>query len=120
VDIGYNQIGSDNVVACHNDIIDTHRKTLQLWHYPTTKTYGPQVNRILQKLLQLFPVLESMTTADMVEFYDCLQETALDHALTLMPFDVIMLQFGFKGLCVPGLGVNCYSRMGKALMDLLP
>jgi hypothetical protein len=37
-----------------------------------------------------------------------------------MPFNAIMLRFGFEGLCIPGLGVHRYSRMGKALMDLLP
>jgi hypothetical protein len=85
-----------------------------------SNTFGPQVNRILEKSLKLFPVLESTTTTNAVEFYDWLKETAANNLLALMPFDAIMLRFGFKGLCVPGLGVTWYSRMGKALMDLLP
>jgi hypothetical protein len=89
-------------------------------HHTTANTFGPQVNRILQKSLNLFPVLDSTLTADAVEFYDCLQETAADHLFALMPFDAIVLRFGFEGLCVPGLGVTQYLRMGKALMDLLP
>jgi hypothetical protein len=118
--IGYNNIGLEDVIACHNNIIDTHCRTLQWWHNPTANTFGPQVNCILQKSHKLFPVLESTLTADAVEFYNQLQETALDHLLALMLFDAIMLRFGFKGLYVPGLGINRYSRMGKALMDLLP
>jgi hypothetical protein len=93
---------------------------VQLWHNPIANTFGPQVNRILEKSLKLFPVLESTGTEDVVKFYDHFQETASDHLLALMLFDAIMLHFGFKGLCIPGLGVNCYSWMGKALIDLLP
>ena len=120
VEVGYNNIGSDDVVACHNAIIDVHRRVLQMWHNSTANTFGPQVNRIVQKSLQLFPTLESTSTSDMVDFYDRLQETAADHLIALMPFDAILLRFGFEGLCVPGHGVQKYARMGKALMDLLP
>jgi hypothetical protein len=69
-DVGYNNIGLEVIVTCHNDIIDTHCRTLQLWHNPTANTFGPQLNRILEKLLKLFPVLETTNTADAVEFYD--------------------------------------------------
>jgi hypothetical protein len=116
-DVGYVNIGSDDVVACHNHIIKTHCWTIQLWHNPTANIDGPQVNRILQKSLQLFPTLESTATADAVEFYERLQETASDHLLALMPFDAIMLwQDGFKDTSVPGrlpfVGCN-----GLILMD---
>jgi hypothetical protein len=37
-----------------------------------------------------------------------------------MPFDAITLKHGFKGLCIPGLGVQCYTGMAKALIDFLP
>jgi hypothetical protein len=30
----YSNIGSDDVVACHNNIIEMHRHTMQLWHNP--------------------------------------------------------------------------------------
>jgi hypothetical protein len=118
--IEYNNTGSEDVIACHNNIIDTHRRVLQLWHNPTANMFGTQVNRILQKSFKLFPVLESTLTKDTVKFYDQLQEKASDHILALMPFDAIMLRIGFEGLCIPGLGVHRYMRMGKALMDLLP
>ena len=119
-EVGYTNIGSDDVVACHNAIIEVHRRVLQSWHNSTNNTFGPQVNRIVTKSLKLFPVLESTNTSDMVDFYDRLQETAADHLTALMPFDAILLRFGFEGLCVPGLGVTRYARMGKALMELLP
>ena len=37
-----------------------------------------------------------------------------------MPFDAIMLQYCFKGLCPLGLGLTKYSAMSKGLMELLP
>jgi hypothetical protein len=115
--IGYSNIGSEDVVACHNGIIDTQRQVLQLWHLPTANTFGPHVNLILQKSFKPFPVLESMLIKDVIKFYDWLQEMASDHLLAFMPFDAIMLRIGFEGLCVLGLGVHCYMRMGKTLMD---
>ena len=119
-DVGFGNISSDDVVSCHNEIIDVHRRTIQLWHNVTSHTFGPQVHRILQKSLPLFPKLESTGTAEVVEFYDRFQETAADHLIALIPFDAVLLRSGFEGLCVPGLGVSRYARMGKALMDLLP
>jgi len=53
-------------------------------------------------------------------FYDRLQEVSLNHLLALIPFDAIMLQYRFEGLCPPGLGVTRYGAMSKALMELLP
>jgi hypothetical protein len=31
-----------------------------------------------------------------------------------------MLSNGFKGLCVPTLGIYCYQLMSKALLELIP
>ncbi len=44
----------------------------------------------------------------------------MNHLLALMPFDAIMLQYQFEGLCPPGLGLTRYGAMCKALMELLP
>jgi hypothetical protein len=68
MEVGYSNIGSADVVACHNDIIDTHRKTVEQWHNTAKDTYGPQVHLILHKSLKLLPVLDSTSTAAMVEF----------------------------------------------------
>jgi hypothetical protein len=54
---------------------------------------GPQVDRILQKSLSVFPCLDSTATGDVVTFYDRLQEISMNHLLALMPFDAIMLQY---------------------------
>jgi hypothetical protein len=37
-----------------------------------------------------------------------------------MPFDAIMLQYCFGGLCSTGLGLAKYSALSKGLMELLP
>jgi hypothetical protein len=55
-----------------------------------------------------------------VDFYDCLQESASGLTIAILLFDAIMLSNGFEGLCVPALGVYCYQLMSKALMELLP
>jgi hypothetical protein len=105
VNCGYNRITLDNVVTCYNGIIAAHRHILDLWHNPTAHTFGPQVNWILLKSFNLFPTLESTGTDNMVNFYDRFQELSTSHLLALMPFDAVILKHGFKGLCIPGLGV---------------
>jgi hypothetical protein len=118
--IGYNKISSSDVVSCHNDIIAVHRRILELWHNPVSHTFGPQVDRIITKSLKLLPTLASLTTENVVDFYDRLQESTTGLIIAIMPFDAIMLTNRFEGLCVPALGVRRYQLMSRALMELLP
>jgi hypothetical protein len=120
VKCGYNQIVSSDVVTCHNNIIAVHRRVRELWYNPSTHTYGPQVKRIVTKSLKLLLTLDSATTEMMVDFYDRLQESATGLAIAIMPFDTVMIKNGLEGLCIPGLGVDKYHVMSKALMELLP
>ena len=110
----------DDVVVCYNDIILAHRKIAELWYNGYAHTTGPQVDRIIQKSLSVFPRLESTRVADAVEFYDRLQEVSLSYVIALLPFDAIVLSHGFEGLCPPGLGLVRYAAMSKALMELVP
>jgi hypothetical protein len=71
-------------------------------------TTGPQIDRILQKSLAAFPRLESTTMANVITFYDRLQEVSMNHLLALMPYDAIMLKYRFEGLCPLGLGLAKY------------
>jgi hypothetical protein len=89
---GYNMIPTDNVVGSLNDIITAHRRVLEMWHNASSHTYGPQIDGILLKSFQLFPQLESMSTDDVVNFYDCFQELSNPHLMALMPFDSIVLK----------------------------
>jgi hypothetical protein len=118
--IGYNKISSSDVVSYHNDIIVVHRRILELWHNPVSHTFGPQVDRIITKSLKLLPLLASLTTENVVDFYDRLQESTTGLIIAIMPFDAIMLTNRFEGLCVPALGVRRYQLMSRALMKLLP
>jgi hypothetical protein len=63
-----------------------------MWHNASSHTYGPQIDRILLKSFQLFPQLESMSTDEVVNFYDCFQELSNPHLMALMPFDSIVLK----------------------------
>jgi hypothetical protein len=67
---GYNKLSSDNVVRSLSEIISAHRHILETWHNPGSNTYGPQVDRILLKSFKLFPQLDYLGTADVVNFYD--------------------------------------------------
>jgi hypothetical protein len=118
--IGYKKISSSNVVSCHNDIIAVHRRILKLWHNPVSHTFSPQVDRIITKSLKLLPSLASLTTENVVDFYDRLQESTTGLIIAIMPFGAIMLTNRFEGLCVPALGVRRYQLMSRALMELLP
>jgi hypothetical protein len=85
-----------------------------------TQTSGPLVKRILDRGLAVFPKLHSLEVHDAVEFYDKLQELSAAYLLPLMPFDAICLEFNFKGLFIPGLGVDRYAECASALMEILP
>ena len=111
---------ADDVVICYNDIMYVHQKVRELWYNRSSNTLGPQIDKILQKSLSVFPRLISMDTGEVVLFYDRLQEISMNHLLALIPFDATMLQYRFEGLCPPGLGITRYGAMSKALMELLP
>jgi hypothetical protein len=110
----------EDVVVCYNDIILAHRKITELWYNSYAHTSGPQVDKIIQKSLSVFPRLESTKVDDVVNFYDCLQEVVLCYVIAVLPFDAIILTHGFEGLCLPGLGLVRYAAMSKALMELVP
>jgi hypothetical protein len=120
VKCGYSNIASSDVITCHNDIIAVHCRVRVLWYNPTTHTCGPQIDRIVTKLLKLLPTLESTGTKTVVDFYNHLQESTTGLTIAIMPFDSVMIQYGLEGLCVPGLGVDRYHLMSKSLMELLP
>jgi hypothetical protein len=63
----------EDVMICYNDIILAHRKIVELWYNAYLHTSGPQVDKIIQKSLLVFPRLELMNVEDVVDFYDRLQ-----------------------------------------------
>ncbi len=119
---GYGTIKAsvEDVVVCYNNIIMVHHRVHELWYNSHAHTMGPQVDKILSKLLTVFPKLTTLRVEDVVNFYDRLQEVSINHAIALMPFDAVVLSNRFEGLCPPGLGLLCYAAMCKALMELLP
>jgi hypothetical protein len=54
---GYGQVKAtaEDVIVCYNDIILAHCKVSELWHNGYAHTFGPQVDKILQKSLSVFP-----------------------------------------------------------------
>ncbi len=120
VHCGFNMISTDDGVMCFSNIILAHCRIQDMWHSSVANTYGPQVDCILLKSFQLFPILELTTTEDVVNFYDQFQELSTSHLLAVMPFDAIVLKNCYKGLCILGLGTRRYMEMSRALVDFLP
>jgi hypothetical protein len=73
----------EDVVVRYNDIILAHRKITELWYNSYAHTSGPQVDKIIQKSLSVFPRLESTKVDDVVDFYDRLQEVGLCYVITV-------------------------------------
>ncbi len=110
----------DDIPLCFNEIILLHKVVVQGWRSPWTQFCGPVVEYILKKVLPVFPCLYSLDVADAVKFYDGLQKISMRYLLPLMPFNSICLDFGFEGLCPPGLGTVKYATIASAWMDVLP
>ena len=74
------------------------------WSNIKYNTDGPQVHRIIEKGLQVFPRLPSMESRDVVDFYNQLLDMGLAHILPKTNFDSIVLCLGHVSLYPPGLG----------------
>jgi hypothetical protein len=74
----------------------------------------------MEKGLSLFPCLTTLTVHAAVEFHDSLHKLPLIYLLPVMPFDCISLKMGFKVLCPPGLGLPCYVKIPRVLMEIFP
>ncbi len=117
---GYTAINSDDIILCYRDIMLLHCKTLEGWTNICTQQSGPSVERIIKKAMTLFEKLESITTTDLVHFYDTIQKMGSIYLLLFMPFDAANLKLGFEGLCPPGLGIDHYVAIAAALMEVIP
>jgi hypothetical protein len=70
---GYNSFSiksSDNILLCYRNIQQDHKKVLQGWFNPCSRSYGPSIKWILERGLTIFPRLDSLTAADTVTFYN--------------------------------------------------
>ena len=65
------------------------------------------------KLSKNFKKLESLDPVDFLEFYAYLSNTLLNYHVGLLPFDAIALNYGYVGLCLPGVGEQCYLQMTR-------
>jgi hypothetical protein len=116
----FTELNTNDVILSHNDIIHLHTNVLAHWDHPRGNYSGPQVDRIMEKGLSLFPRLTTLTVDAAVEFYDSLHKLLLIYLLPVMPFDCISLKMGFKVLCLPGLGLPPYVKIARVLMEIPP
>jgi hypothetical protein len=110
----------EDVLLCFQEIVNLHRLVVQTWTNTRTHFSGPVVEYIIEKALPVFPCLLDLDVSGTVKFYDGLQKILMRYLLPLMPFDSILLVFGYEGLCPPGLGTTRYSAIASAWMDVLP
>ena len=117
---GYTTINSVDIILCYRDIIHLDRKMLEGWTNVRTQHSGPSVERIVEKVMPLFPKHKGIMMADLVHFYNTFQKTGSIYLLPLMLFDAVSLKLGFEGLCPPGLRVDRYASIAAALMEVIP
>jgi hypothetical protein len=118
---GYTEINLSDVLLAYNDIIEVHSHTCNNWEHPCRHYKGPQLERILEKGISLFPRLSNLDVDHMVEFYYAFHKTtAIIYLLPVMPFDCICIKMGFEALCTPGLGIPRNAMILRVLMELLP
>jgi hypothetical protein len=102
------------------------------WHQADAKVFGsqprfsapsssgPNITDIL-KQIATWDKLSDLTLSGWLSFYNCLRRAALRWKIALMPFEAISLTYEYQGhnLCICGLGVNRWRRMGDALFLVL-
>jgi hypothetical protein len=81
---------------------------------------GPNVTEILKQIAS-WEKLSDLSPAGWLKFYNKLRRDALRWKIALMPFEAIGLTYEYQGhnLCICGLGVNRWRRMGDALFIIL-
>ncbi len=117
---GYTEINLSDVLLAYNNIIEVHSHACDNWKHPRGHYNGPQLERILEKGIGLFPRLSNLDLDHMVEFYDAFHKTAIIYLLPVMPFDCICIKMGFEALCPPGLSIPWYAMILRVLIELLP
>ncbi len=117
---GFTKLNTNDVIMSYNEIIHLHTEFLAHWEHPGQYYSGPQVDRILDKGISLFPRLTTLTVDATVEFYNNLHKTSLIYLLPVIPFDCISIKMGFVALCPTGLGLPRYAIIARILMEVLP
>jgi hypothetical protein len=69
----------------------------------------PNVRR--DKLSKSFNRLTSLEPAEFLDFYAYLSNELIHYNIALMPFDAIDINYGYVGLCFPGVGERRYLQM---------
>jgi hypothetical protein len=116
---GYTEVNTAKVITGYSEIIHVHESLMTNWMGKFTA--GPQIAHILEKGLPSLPRLSSpMTVEAAVDWYDLIQKTLLIYLIPITPLDCVMLKMGYEALCIPGIGLSCYTAVARVLMELLP
>ena len=112
--------GFDDPEKAYRMISPIHDNLMRNWE--TSNQYqnliGPDHGKIIAKL-DLFPKLTSTKQADVLAFYKQLPGLLLGFKISLMPFELVEVKHGYKGLCTPGVGQEKFGMMGAALEVIL-
>ncbi len=120
-----------NIAECHFNMVqnwenprwvdlDRRQFSHQDPRPPPTATSGPNITDIL-KQLQNWDKLSDLTPTGWQTFYNKLRRFSEKWKIALMPFEAINLKYECQGhgLCICGLGVERWRRMGDALFLIL-
>ena len=93
----------------------TLQHLFQNWTSPSR--LGPVRKYLLSK--DSFEPLPDLDPTSVVTFYDDLESRIKHYLVLLTPFDNVNVDFGVYSICLPGIGVERYQMMAKALFDVL-
>jgi hypothetical protein len=97
-------------------IAPIHFKLMQ--NYEGTSRYdeyrrGPDMKALLGRT-QLEP-LSSSKQDDVINWYEDIQSLLETYGITTTPFEDIEISYGAVAFCIPGIGIDKYLEMGRAL-----
>jgi hypothetical protein len=105
----------------HYKIIHLHRIIHQGWHNCQYNSFGPQEESILKSTaFSTRLLLDKFEAPSIVNWYERLTSTCKAFRIGLVAFNAIQFSHRQEGLCIPGLGHECYQDMASALCTAMP
>ncbi len=115
-----NSIGFTDI-SVYSEIMRLHRVICQCWHNRQYNSFSPQKESILKSsAFSMRLLLEKFNAPSIINWYKCLASTCKAFCISLVLFDAIQFGRWHKGLCLPGLGFECYDNMASALCTAMP
>jgi hypothetical protein len=105
----------------HYELIPLHPTIRQSWHNRQYNSFGPQKESILKSTaFSTRLLLKKFDAPSIVNWYKRFTSTCEAFRIGLVPFNAIQFSRQQEGLCITGLGLECYQDMASALCTAMP